>query len=186
MRTAVKKIFLFLLWFFLVHELVIILDGVNDEVSEDAKIAVILGSKVNPDGSVSNRLKARLDRGLELYQDSLVEQFYVSGGVGVEGQPEGTVMANYLIRKGIPDDRITSDDFGVNTRKTALNFKRDFPHQKQVYVVSQYFHITRCKLAFYQVGVETAYGAHANYFSIRDPYSLLREFFGFYKYLVFY
>ncbi len=186
MRRIIKKIGIFLLTFFLVHLTVIFVDGLNDEVQNEAKVAVILGSKVNEDGTVSERLKARLNRGLKLYQDALVKQIYVSGGIGEEGYPEGTVMAQYLVQNGVPDSVIFIDDLGINTRSSALNFKRDFPNEKQVYVVSQYFHVTRCKLAFYQVGVEAVYGAHANYFSIRDPYSSFREFVGFYKYLIFY
>ncbi|MTI68384.1 MAG: YdcF family protein, partial [Firmicutes bacterium] len=45
-------------------------------------------------------------------------------------------------------------------------------------------HITRTKLAFEKVGIDKVYTAHAKIFEIRDLYSLTREFFAYYKYLV--
>ncbi|WED44059.1 hypothetical protein [Legionella cardiaca] len=34
-------------------------------------VAIILGSKVNPDGTLSQRLAARLNKGIQLYQQEL-------------------------------------------------------------------------------------------------------------------
>ncbi len=185
MKSKFRKIVIFLILVFLLHEVIIITDGLIDENS-DAKVAVILGSKVNTDGSLSGRLKARLDKGLELYQDSVVSELYMSGGLGKEGFYEGTVMADYLISKGVPKNSIKIDNNGINTRNSALNFRRDYPAESKVIVVSQYFHITRTKLAFRQVGVKDVYGIHCEFFELRDPYSAFREFFGLYKYLVLY
>ncbi len=183
MKRAFKKIILLCLLFFLVHEIVIIADGLIDNKNPTARVAVILGSKVNTDGSLSDRLKARLDRGLQLYTDSMVTQLYVSGGLGKEGHYEGTVMKEYLQSKGVPGNSIKVDNNGVNTRSTALNFTKDYPSVSSAIVVTQYFHITRCKLAFRQVGVKNVKGVHCDHFEWRDPYSAFREFLGFYKYL---
>lgn len=169
----------------LIHEVIIISDGLVDDIPH-AQVAVILGAQVNKDGQVSKRLKARLDRGIKLYNDNIVDQIYVSGGLGKEGYYEGTEMANYLIAKGVPRIRIKIDNEGINTRSTALNFVKDFPNQSSVILVSQYFHITRCKLAFRQMGIKNVQGIHCDYFELRDPYSAFREFFGYYKYLLFY
>ena len=114
-----KKIVLLFCVVFLVHEIVIISDGLIDDEVEKAKVAVIFGSKVNEDGSLSERLKARLDRGLVLLRDSLVTEIYVSGGLGKEGFYEGTVMSDYLVSKGVPKKFIKIDNEGMNTRSTA-------------------------------------------------------------------
>lgn len=182
----IKRLFIFSSLFFLIQSTIIIIDGLNDEKASEKCVAAILGTKVNEDRTISERLKARLDKGIELYNDSLLSGFFVSGGLGKEGHPEGTVMAEYLISKRIPKSIITIDDLGNNTRATALNFKAAFPEEKNVYVVSQYFHITRCKIAMKQVGIENTYGAHADFFEVRDPYSILREFAGYWKYFFFY
>jgi vancomycin permeability regulator SanA len=162
--------------------MVIIYDGLTDEIVA-SDVAVILGNKVNEDGSLSPRLKARLDKGLELYQDSIVKTLFVSGGIGKENQPEGTRMAEYLIAKGVMKDAVVIDDFGNNTRYTVENVRNRLTNQRSIIVVTQYHHITRSKLAFKQGGFNEVYGAHAEYFEWRDFYSCFREFFAFYKYL---
>ena len=53
-----------------------------------------------------------------------------------------------------------------------------------VTIISQFYHITRTKLAFRKVGFENVYTAHAKYFEVRDIYSLAREFVAYYKYLL--
>lgn len=186
MKLRIKQFIILGFAIFLIHIIVISIDGLKDDKISKVNVAVILGSKVNEDGSVSARLKARLDKGLELYRDSVVNQLYVSGGLGKEGFFEGSVMAEYLVANGVPASVIKIDNHGNNTRQSALNFKRDFPLENAVIVVSQYLHITRCKLAFRQVGVAKTFGSHCNFFEKRDPYSAFREFFGFYKYLFLY
>lgn len=186
MKNKLKIVTLFLSLFFILHEIVIITDGLINDTPLEANVAVILGSKVNEDGSLSDRLKARLDKGLTLYADSLVKEIYVSGGLGKEGFYEGTVMADYLVSKGVPSNLIKVDNEGVNTRSTAVNFVRDYPLETSAITVTQYFHITRCKLAFRQAGVKNPKGVHAEIFELRDPYAAFREFFGYYKYLVCY
>lgn len=186
MKHIAKKITLVFFLIFIVHEIVIITDGLIDDKNLKANVAVVLGSKVNTDGSLSERLKTRLDRGLKLYTDSLVSEIYVSGGLGKEGFYEGSIMADYLISKGVPKHRVKIDNEGINTRSTAVNYRKDYPQETSAIVVSQYFHISRCKLAFKQVGIKNVKGVHCNYFEWRDPYSAFREFVGFYKYLVYY
>lgn len=182
---TLKLIFIFLCIWFVAHELIIIIDGLKTQPVK-SKYAIIFGNKVNIDGSLSNRLKARLDKALDLYNDSLVEIFFVSGGLGKEGHYEARVMANYLIANGIPEEIVKIDDFGNTTWLTALNFKNMVPHCQSVIVVTQYYHISRAKLACKKAGICQVSDASPNYFEWRDLYSLFREFFSYYKYLITY
>jgi vancomycin permeability regulator SanA len=183
-RKRLKYIlYTFLLWFG-VHQAFIITDGLTDE-NVKADVAVIYGNTVHEDGTLSKRLKARLDRGIELYNDSVVHLLFVSGGLGTEGYYEGDKMSQYLIQKGIPIESIVIDNNGNNTKLTTLNFIEKFGKDKSVIVVSQYHHISRAKLAFKNYGIRNVYGAHCNFFELRDFYSCFREFFGYYKYLIF-
>ncbi len=184
--NKIKKIVLLFGLIFIIHEIAIISDGLIDDNNLKADVAVIFGSKVNTDGSLSARLKARLDRGIKLYADSIVNELYVSGGLGKEGFYEGTVMKDYLIANNIPENSIKVDNQGINTRNTALNFKKDYPSASKAIVVSQFFHVNRCKLAFRQVGIKKVKGVHCNYYEFRDIYATFREFFGFYKYVIYY
>lgn len=172
-----------LAWF-LLHLVLICIDGLTDE-ERPADVAVVLGTTVNEDGSLSERLEARLDRAVQLFEDSLVTRLFVSGGLGKEGHYEGDKMAEYLVQQGTPTEAIVIDNGGNTTGLTAQNLASTLPDVSSAIVVTQYFHISRSKLALSHLGIADVSGAHAHYFEIRDAYSLFREFFGYYKYLLF-
>lgn len=160
-------------------------DGLTDDVRR-SDVAVVLGSMVNPDGTPSPRLAARLGRALELYEEGWTRHILVSGGTGVEGVPEGTAMKHWLIARGVPEGDIIVDDQGVDTRATARNaaaLMRTHDLRTAI-VVSQYFHISRTKLAFAQEGLSGVGSAHPAYFEPRDVYSLAREIPGYARYLL--
>ncbi|RYD79497.1 MAG: YdcF family protein [Verrucomicrobiaceae bacterium] len=158
-------------------------DGLSDELGK-ADVALVLGNTVNPDGSPSLRLVARLDRTIELYRAGLFPQVIVSGGVGKEGHDEAIVMRDYLVQRGIPTERILVDSQGVNTYASA-EMTRSWMVKlgyNKVLVVTQYFHVTRSKLALKKFGIPTVFSAHARYFEMRDLYSIPREIAGFVSY----
>lgn len=158
-------------------------DGLTDDIRR-SDVAVVLGSKVNPDGTPSPRLAARLGRALELYQGGWTPFILVSGGTGVEGVPEGTAMKRWLVGRGVPDAAVIVDDQGVDTRATARNAVTLMKARnlRTAIVVSQYFHISRTRLAFAQEGLPDVGSAHPDYFEARDAYSLAREIPGYARY----
>ena len=176
--------FSMLLWF-CIHTIIIIADGVNDDLI-NTDVAVVLGNKVELTGEPSERLKARLDKAADLYEKGYFKRIIVSGGVGIEGFDEAKVMKDYLINQGIPESKILIDSNGYNTFMTAENTKliKEELEIESVTVISQYHHITRTKMAFKKVGFEKVYSAHAEIIELRDVYSLVREFAAFYKYLI--
>lgn len=170
---------------FVGHLVAITIDGLSDDdVYADA--AVILGSKVHEDGTPSARLVARLERGRELHRDGRVQTLIVSGGLGKEGHQEADVMRDWLVAAGVPADDILVDPDGVDTGATARNTTRLMKERelRSVVVVTQFFHVSRTKLAFRKLGIREVHGAHARYFEARDAYSLAREFVGYYAYLL--
>jgi vancomycin permeability regulator SanA len=170
----------------LVHTLLITCDGLHDSQPR-ADIAVILGSKVNEDGTLSERLAQRLACGLALYRSGRVPRLLVSGGLGKEGFYEGTKMQDYLRAHGVPDTAIIVDNAGNTTQQTVRNTARLRPalHFRSVLVVSQFYHISRTKLLFRQAGFTEVSGASPVYFELRTGYSLLREFVAYYQALLF-
>ncbi|WP_087710816.1 hypothetical protein [Chryseobacterium mucoviscidosis] len=54
------------LWF-IIHSIYIVTDGLSDQ-GKRADLAVILGNKVNEDGTLSTKLEKRLETGIALYQ----------------------------------------------------------------------------------------------------------------------
>lgn len=165
---------------FTIHTTYIIVEGLSDNI-KPADMIVVFGNEVLPDGNVSDRLKARLDKALEIYRQGYSKTIVVSGGTGTSGFDEADVMKKYLIGHGVDANQILEDHNGTNTLKTAQNVALLKP--QSVILVSQYFHITRAKLAFQKNGIQQIYSAHANYAELRDVYSIIREFFGYYGYL---
>ncbi|MCR8656070.1 YdcF family protein [Paenibacillus sp. T3-5-0-4] len=149
-------------------------------------VAVVLGNKVETTGQPSERLKARLDKSVELYDGGYYTYIMVSGGIGKEGFDEAKVMKSYLIDKGIPEDKIIEDSNGYNSYMTAQNTSKimDELELDSAMVITQYFHVTRTKLAFRKMDIEEVYSAHAKIFEFRDIYSIIREFPAYYKYLL--
>ncbi|MBL0349008.1 MAG: YdcF family protein [Elusimicrobia bacterium] len=150
--------------------------GLNDDLFP-ADLIVVLGNTVQPDGTPSPRLKARLDRAAELFRTTNAPLILVSGGVGKEGFNESAVMADYLATKGIPAAALLRDPGGINTRATAQNtaIVLQNRHRDSALVVSQYFHVARSVWPLRQAGVRRVGHAHAFYYEWRDFYSISRE-----------
>ena len=123
-RKRIYKLVLtvLLIWFF-GHIIYISIDGLSKNENK-ADIAVILGNKVNEDGTLSERLQKRLECGLRLYKNKQVKKIIVSGGLGKEGFYEGDKMKGYLIKNNVPDSVIIIDNYGDNTLATVKNTLR--------------------------------------------------------------
>jgi vancomycin permeability regulator SanA len=184
-RDAAKRALVFATTWFALHTLFIVIDGLHDRAGH-ADVAVVLGNTVEPDGTPSPRLRARLDRAVELYRRGLVPLVMVSGGFGREGFEEAYVMAAYVEAAGIPRAHIVVDRDGIDTEHTAINAARMMRARgiDSAIAVSQFFHLTRTKRALRNAGIAHVSSAHARYFEPRDAYSTVREFFGFYAYLL--
>lgn len=172
-----------------VHCLWVTIDGMNDHV-EKGGVAVVLGNHVYKDGTLASWTQGRVDKALELYKARLVDKIFVSGGISRQSNyPEGTAMKQYLLDHGVPDSAVISDNEGVNSYHTAINFLEwNKAHNYQsVVVVSQFYHITRCKYIIRKMGFNGEIEqASSDRYSIKDVVGLLREMPAFYKYMIVY
>lgn len=140
-----------------------------------AAIAVVLGTTANADGSLSPRLKGRVEAALKLYREKKVSGILVSGATGAEGVDEASAMARYLRQQGVPDARLFVDSAGATTRATAQNVAQMIPGQ-DIIVVSSWYHLARSRLALSQAGAHVVGAAAATPFQeLREIYGLLRE-----------
>lgn len=155
---------------------IIVASGLSDHV-EKADVIIVPGNTVNPDGTPSHRLKARLDAALLLYRTGYAPLIFVSGGKGKEGFDEAVAMSSYLQRYGVPNTSVIVDSAGITTQATAINAAQYMQQHglKSALVATQYFHVMRTKLALERQGVKVAGSIHAQYFELRDLYSTLRE-----------
>jgi uncharacterized SAM-binding protein YcdF (DUF218 family) len=163
----------------------IVADGLADEIHA-ADVAIVPGNTVERNGRPSARLQARLDQTVALYRQGLFPDVIVSGGLGSEGFDEAEVMKRYLVEQGLPEGRIHVDGGGATTYLTARNAARMMRENgwQSAMVVSQYFHISRMRLALRRSGVTPVFSAHARYFELRDVYSIVREVIGYGAYLL--
>jgi len=168
----------------LAHLGAICLDGCSDD-GATADLAVVLGNHVTPAGVPSRRLQLRLDRALALYRAGQVPRIVVSGGQDPGSPTEPAVMKRYLVERGVPGPAVVEDPGGVDTFHTA-EFTAAYMRAnglRSVVAVSQYYHLTRTKLALRRFGVPEVHGARADLEpELREPWSLLREIVGFYVY----
>lgn len=182
-KSVIVFVSILFIWF-IAHILIITFDGLKDEL-DISDVAVVLGNKVELSGEPSERLKGRLNKAIELYEKGYFEYIIVSGGIGKEGYDEAEIMKIYLVEKGVQEDKILVDSEGYNSLMTAQNAKKIMNNMNfdSITIITQFYHISRTKLAFEKVGVENVQSAHADYFELRDIYSLVREFIAYYKYL---
>ena len=161
----------------------IVLDGRHDRPGH-ADVALVLGNMVDPDNRPYPMLQSRLDRALELYRQGDYPFIIVSGGFDVPGGDEAAGMRAYLVAKGVPAEKIIVDSQGINTYASArfaawLLRERGW---RSVYVVTDYYHVPRARLALRRFGVGTVYSAHSRDTEPGNPYHLLHEMAGLVEY----
>ena len=152
-------------------------DGLHDRVGR-AEVALVLGGGgIDPDGWPSRRTRSRLDRAIELDREQSIRIFLVSGGNGRGQRDESEIMADYLVAHGIDRSRIALDHGGFTTydsaRAAAAFLKAHQLHG--VWIVTQYFHVARARLALERCGVGPVCSVHSSLYGPHDLYSLARE-----------
>ena len=87
-----------------------------------ADAIIVLGARVQPDGALSTQLEYRVLKALELYQAGLSDYIITTGARGAdEPAAEASAMANYLIGRGVPEDRILIEDRSYSTIESLKN-----------------------------------------------------------------
>ena len=127
-----------------------------------APVALVLGAAVSPDGTPSPFLAARLDVAHRLYDAGKVRVILVSGDNLAPEYNEPEAMRSYLLRAGVPAEKVVADYAGFDTYDSCARAQRIF-HVRELTVVTQSYHLPRavatCRrlgLAANGVGDETA------------------------------
>lgn len=132
---------------------------------DEPNVIVVLGCKVNGE-KPSRMLRRRLDaayKALEKHTDTIC---IVSGGQGSnEKISEALAMKNYLVEKGIEEDRIILEDKSTSTYeniKFTLDILDDMGMSHDMTLVTDGFHQYRASLIAKDQNVEnvTAYSAY--------------------------
>lgn len=140
---------------------------------------VVLGSRLI-NGKVPPLLRARLDRAVEIYEETNPKPLMIpSGGQGEdETRPEGEAMAEYLIAAGIPEADVLPENHAVNTQQN-LRLARDIQlgagRTGPLVAVTNDYHVLRSALISRKLDLDAeVQGARtASYYR---PSAFLREF----------
>lgn len=167
-----KKIFKYILIVLIVIMLVpviinfyVILSTKNRVVSSDSKLLtdidyiVILGAGIRR-GKPSPMLEDRLKTGILLYNEGISKKILITGDHENDDYDEVTVMKNYLLDQGIPEEDIVLDNYGISTYDSIYRVKKVYKADKVV-IVSQRYHLYRALFLSNNLDLES-YGVEAN------------------------
>lgn len=121
-----------------------------------AKVALVLGAYVFPDGELSLPLRDRVNTAIKLYKAGKVEKLLMSGDNRFHHYNEPQRMADYAISKGVPAEDVVADFAGRRTYDSVYRAKHIFG-QDRLIVVTQGFHLDRALFLCDKLGVD-AYG----------------------------
>lgn len=114
----------------------------NVETVGEYEVGIVFGAGVKPEGVPSDMLEDRLLTAEELYRNGKVEKILVSGDNSQEHYNEPQVMYDYLVEKGVPEDRVIRDYAGRRTYDTCYRAKEIFGVDKAL-LISQGYHLPR-------------------------------------------
>lgn len=131
---------------------------------DDSVVIVILGIKLNDDGTMNEELIGRLQMGLE-YANALPSSYIVvTGGPTAKNNPdvtEGGQMASWLMKHGISKDRIILEtrapDTVGNARYTYQLLKKNYPQVTSIVLVTSDYHVARGSCLYYSTLALEAY-----------------------------
>ena len=133
-------------------------DAVN---LEDVDCIIVLGCLVKSDGSPSDMLSDRLERGIDLYKKGAAPKIIMSGDHGRADYDEVNAMKQIAVDSGIPSSDVFMDHAGFSTYESIYRAKEIFEADK-IIIVTQEYHLYRALYIAEKLGIE-AYGVNADY-----------------------
>ena len=163
---------------FIVVESIIIYDSHRDELQADKVIVLGAGLKGN---QITTSLLYRLDTTITYYQQYPNTTIIVSGGQGTgETISEASAMYQYLISRGIPQDKIIQEDKSTSTYENFKFSSAFINSNDKVMIITNNFHMSRAKLIAKRLGIEAyGYSAPSHRPTLINFY--IREFFAYIK-----
>ena len=123
------------------------------EAVPPAPVALVLGAQVYPNGRPSAFLAARLDLARRLFEAGKVKVILVSGDNLAPEYNEPDAMRDYLIKAGVPADKVVADYAGFDTYDSCARAKRIF-NVAELIIVTQSYHLPRAVATCRALGVE--------------------------------
>ena len=158
-----------------------VLSGFSKKGKDHLDYVIVLGAQIYEYGP-SVVLRYRLDKTIEYLQENPETICIVSGGQG-ENEPftEAEGMANYLMQKGIAEDRIRKEESSQNTIQNIRFSMAMMEEGSSVGIITNNFHLFRARAIAKKQGLSNCVGIPADSKAIYLPNNMLREFFGILK-----
>lgn len=118
-----------------------------------APVALVLGTLVQPDGTPSSFLTARLALAQRLYAAGRVRVLLVSGDNSRPDYSEPDVMKAWLVAHGVPARQVVADYAGLDTYDSCARAKLIFGVDRAI-VVTQAFHLARAVSLCRHLGID--------------------------------
>ena len=127
----------------------------------DVDCILVLGCGIHADGSPTDMLHDRLQRGVELYELGAAPKLLMTGDHGRESYDEVDTMKQFAVDAGIASDDVFMDHAGFSTYESMYRAKEVF-QAKKIIIVTQEYHLYRAIYIAESLGLE-AYGVSSDY-----------------------
>jgi SanA protein len=131
------------------------LAGQRDLAASYFDCILVPGGPVSQNGQPGLMLESRLAEAVRLFLDGRSDRILISGDSLSPGYDEITAMRDYLLRQGIPADKIIDDPAGLDTFETLFRAQRFFAVQRAL-ITTQPFHLQRALYIADQLKFELA------------------------------
>lgn len=150
-----------------------------NELKPSYDYAIVLGGMASYDSTINRIIfhesTDRLLQALDLYSRGYIDTLIISGGSArlmFKERKEASVLKEYLVRLGLPSDRIIADPNSRNTQENAANTLNIIkqPDQQKILLVTSAFHMRRARAVFQKKGFNIdTYPAH--FISSKGPFN---------------
>lgn len=153
----------------------------NIENVKNKDFAIVLGAAIKNNHQPGNYLKYRLEDVLALHRTGKIKKILISGDNGEDDYDEISVMNNYLVENGVPQDIIFGDYAGFDTYSTMERADKIFDIKSAI-IVSQGFHLPRAIYIAREKGIDaTGYATKQSFgkrrYFIREHFATIKSFF---------
>lgn len=134
-------------------------------------VAVVLGSGVEPDGTLLQPALGRIAGGVKLWQSGIVDSLHFTGaGEFYDDRSTAGVMAAWAVNQGVPQAVITLEEASKSTLQNALYSGPMLQDKPSKIIVTEGFHVTRAWMSFLLMGTPPRTICHAVRFREVGPH----------------
>lgn len=137
---------------------------------------IVLGCGIYDNSIPTPMLSDRLDAAITLYNRGAAPYILMSGDHRADDYNEVAVMKAYCVERGIPDEAILLDDYGLSTYETMKRAVEVFNIDSAI-IVTQEYHLYRSVYNALSFGIDCQGVIATGHEFVEQPYYSFREVF---------